>query len=479
MKQKYLIAAITACCLFMTACGGMANETGQNLATTAAEITPPSAEDATESLPSEARLLQNLKIGKTLLTKSFCKAGDVNTTLSFYAAPGEDRDDFSSDKLVMSFSIADNATDSAGSLFGYGELMTEKGKTEYQLPVELTTYRNGNIVSQETPSVTLILAEDHYADPLVSVKGGGILEGDYYDRSLISSQEPDVFSRYLCKADLYAQSTENLSVIRNTIFAAHGRKFDSESLNRYFTEQPWYRGTVAPGDFSNSVLSDVEKKNIALIRELEQQDDTVRQHDLAFQPENLAFAPYLSFLDQSQETGIWANLSQATDHGTYWSMPGQLSLPVTVTRNQWEAVHRGEQVDICVNELTGERNTLEYSEDAGYLFFPEGETPDPMTDPSDIGIRYNFETDLYNLWMASDDTIMKPVYEGDLYILKGAVMGWDVTIEGASKVQQEILPVSADENSSMPETAHLHLVAGNALRHNGRGYLTAVYSLGD
>lgn len=67
-------------------------------------------------------------------------------------------------------------------------------------------------------------------------------------------------------------------------------------------------------------------------------------------------------------------------------------------------------------------------EDGGCLLLKEEEVPAPITYPSDIGIRYDFETGLYKLWMTNDNTIMKSVYEDGIYILKGTAIGWDVDI---------------------------------------------------
>lgn len=58
----------------------------------------------------------------------------------------------------------------------------------------------------------------------------------------------------------------------------------------------------------------------------------------------------------------------------------------------------------------------------------------PDVFPSDIWSHYNFDTGLYELQEASDDTIMKPVYEGDLFILKGAVWGGMVSLTTASEI---------------------------------------------
>ena len=71
-----------------------------------------------------------------------------------------------------------------------------------------------------------------------------------------------------------------------------------------------------------------------------------------------------------------------------YEAPGTISLPIVMNPQEYEAVIKeSQEVEICVNELTGETAT------AG---------------PSD------------EEWGDSDDTRFKKVYEGSIYVLKGA-----------------------------------------------------------
>lgn len=80
---------------------------------------------------------------------------------------------------------------------------------------------------------------------------------------------PDSANRKLKKSDLKGLSKEELRVARNEIYARHGRKFDDKKLQKYFDSQSWYEGTVPASEFSEDVLSSVEKKNVAFIRQFE------------------------------------------------------------------------------------------------------------------------------------------------------------------------------------------------------------------
>lgn len=106
---------------------------------------------------------------------------------------------------------------------------------------------------------------------------------DYYDDSDLSedsdnysdsSEEneyvlPDSAKRKLKKSDLKGLSKEELRIARNEIYARHGRMFDDKKLQKYFDSQSWYEVTVPASEFSEDVLSSVEKKNVAFIRQFE------------------------------------------------------------------------------------------------------------------------------------------------------------------------------------------------------------------
>lgn len=77
---------------------------------------------------------------------------------------------------------------------------------------------------------------------------------------------PDSSTRYLGYEDVANLSKEELKLARNEIFARHGRIFNDPDLQSYFEAQPWYTGTIPADDFSDDMLNDIERDNIALIR---------------------------------------------------------------------------------------------------------------------------------------------------------------------------------------------------------------------
>ena len=71
------------------------------------------------------------------------------------------------------------------------------------------------------------------------------------------SYDPDAIG------DLFA---EDLRVLRNEIYARHGRIFKDPELQKYFAAQAWY--TPNP-DFKDEMLSEVESENLKKIKAAE------------------------------------------------------------------------------------------------------------------------------------------------------------------------------------------------------------------
>ena len=73
----------------------------------------------------------------------------------------------------------------------------------------------------------------------------------------------------LTEEDIAFLSEDELRIARNEIYARHGRIFKDEDMQAYFDAQPWYFGYIQPEDFSESMLSDIERANVELIQTYE------------------------------------------------------------------------------------------------------------------------------------------------------------------------------------------------------------------
>lgn len=70
------------------------------------------------------------------------------------------------------------------------------------------------------------------------------------------------------ESELYRYTLDELSYIRNEIFARHGYVFKKEKYRNYFNSMPWYVPNYNLGSSTN-YLNSVEKYNIDLIKSLE------------------------------------------------------------------------------------------------------------------------------------------------------------------------------------------------------------------
>ncbi|NJP08740.1 MAG: YARHG domain-containing protein [Leptolyngbyaceae cyanobacterium RU_5_1] len=73
--------------------------------------------------------------------------------------------------------------------------------------------------------------------------------------------------RRLTQADLQGRSARELTIMRNEIYARHGRKFYEPELKSHFEQQSWYRPRYISAEFPVSLLSEIEMHNAILIRE--------------------------------------------------------------------------------------------------------------------------------------------------------------------------------------------------------------------
>jgi YARHG domain len=77
---------------------------------------------------------------------------------------------------------------------------------------------------------------------------------------------PEVSERLLDKSELTGKTKEELMIMRNEPFAVYGYTFKNAFLKNYFEGKGWYNSRF---DNVNDQLSEVEKANIKLIKEVE------------------------------------------------------------------------------------------------------------------------------------------------------------------------------------------------------------------
>lgn len=83
----------------------------------------------------------------------------------------------------------------------------------------------------------------------------------------------DSDSRYLTEDDLVDLTSEELSLVRNEIYARHGYIFDNEDFQSYFESKGWYVPLYSKDSFPDDELNEFEKENAKFIRKYEEENE--------------------------------------------------------------------------------------------------------------------------------------------------------------------------------------------------------------
>lgn len=145
--------------------------------------------------------------------------------------------------------------------------------------------KNPEVTSEAAPDNE----EESWDDQIPSIASGDVSEEteeesssknqnqEFYDETLENQKDqsdsnyilPESSTRILTDSKVKNLTKEQLRLARNEIYARHGRRFDDVELQNYFNSKSWYSGTIAPDDFTEEMLSEIEKKNIELIKKYE------------------------------------------------------------------------------------------------------------------------------------------------------------------------------------------------------------------
>lgn len=104
------------------------------------------------------------------------------------------------------------------------------------------------------------------AETYESIYGSNASNNDFY--YIIPGSD----TRVISKSELAGFDAEACRYARNEIYARHGRIFSDAALNNYFNSQAWYVGIYSADEFSDSLLSDVELKNLDIISSYEKEN---------------------------------------------------------------------------------------------------------------------------------------------------------------------------------------------------------------
>ncbi|WP_228055949.1 YARHG domain-containing protein, partial [Lusitaniella coriacea] len=160
--------------------------------------------------------------------------------------------------------------------------------------------------------------------------------------------------REVTAEDLQGKTAFELSIMRNSIFARRGRKFDARELQTYFNNQTWYNPKYEPNAFPNDVLTRIERQNAAYILQY-QNENNLRwiAEKLPEQPERpsvtQALVDYYSLINRAQYESAWTQLSKTFQNNSAVHPEGYTSYT-----NWWTQVNRVELGEMNVVESSAE-----------------------------------------------------------------------------------------------------------------------------
>ncbi|MHA7058124.1 YARHG domain-containing protein [Aquimarina sp. M1] len=128
------------------------------------------------------------------------------------------------------------------------------------------------LVFKETRTKLDCLGDGHQLGEKVWLEFQPIKEDGHFSKPYTDLQaiqrENYIFSyRIFTKDELSNKTKEELSVIKNEIFASHGYMFTKKNWQDYFESKTWYKPSET--DATNK-LTDIEKRNVELILSMNQ-----------------------------------------------------------------------------------------------------------------------------------------------------------------------------------------------------------------
>src|SRR5262245_29221179 len=71
------------------------------------------------------------------------------------------------------------------------------------------------------------------------------------------------------QSDIKSLSKADLRMLRNTVYARHGRSFETPEIQHYFNDRSWY---TPRSTFSNGDLTPSDRANVKLIQSVENEE---------------------------------------------------------------------------------------------------------------------------------------------------------------------------------------------------------------
>ncbi|MEC4983545.1 MAG: YARHG domain-containing protein [Oscillatoria sp. PMC 1068.18] len=176
--------------------------------------------------------------------------------------------------------------------------------------------------------------------------------------------------RRVTDADLIGKTAFELDIMRNSIYARHGRRFQSQELQAYFNNQTWYEPRYSPQEFPNSLLSSLEQENAVYILQFQDENNLRWITDKPSASVNVVDSSSSSPQKLSPEQAIEQQftLINSGDYQTAWnrlSPQFQNNRQVfpegyTTYSNWWETVDFVDVKEVKTVDNNGKNATVDY-----------------------------------------------------------------------------------------------------------------------
>lgn len=227
--------------------------------------------------------------------------------------------------------------------------------------------------------------ESKQINPKKQTKEDNVNASDTLRKSLPTNLEkeyilPRSSSDYLKEEDLQGLDQATLRLARNEIYAKHGRKFETEDLNQYFTSKSWYHGYLSQEEFDDSVLNEYEKANLDLIKTVEgiggqsesnSQSDTgafsVAELEGEWWDMNSQRCHMETYSVDNDRLNITIHWSSGAYEGTTWYMDAYYD-----SATGYLEYRNGKQIHYLYSETAGDLEETVYADGTGRFYLSEG-----------------------------------------------------------------------------------------------------------
>ena len=146
----------------------------------------------------------------------------------------------------------------------------DSGSSNYDRGVaqQYTDYSSQQAQTYQQPATTYEEPATTYNEPAATYEEPATTSS--YDEPSQTQFEylfsSDLSTYELTENDLYLLSAKELTYLRNSVYAKHGREFNSNELTRYFNQFYWYSPN---SNFSETWLNSYEKYNVKFIKDFQ------------------------------------------------------------------------------------------------------------------------------------------------------------------------------------------------------------------